>query len=163
MTLAGFPHLDIRGSQFIWQLPAAYRSLSRPSSVSYVKASVMCAYVTFYALISLTSYWCLPIAVLPFVIFLIHIHPVMIYVSSCSKLLSYKLEQRKSARDSHFSSLHVYLRFFSRLKQTPRLDPYHSSKCGQQCKENIVATFTTILYLFFLVSAYAIFRTFGGR
>jgi hypothetical protein len=45
-------------------------------------------------LISLTSYWCLPIAVLPFVIFLIHIHPVMIYVSSCSKLLSYKLEQR---------------------------------------------------------------------
>ena len=69
MTLAGFPHLDIRGSQFIWQLPAAYRSLSRPSSVSYVKASVMCAYVTFYALISLTSYWCLPIAVLPFVIF----------------------------------------------------------------------------------------------
>ena len=52
MTLVGFPHLDIHGSKFIWQLPVAYRSLSRPSSVSYVKASVMYAYVTSYALIA---------------------------------------------------------------------------------------------------------------
>ena len=56
MTLAGFPHSDTHGSKLIWQLPVAYRSLSRPSSVSYVKASIMCALVTFYALTLLTSY-----------------------------------------------------------------------------------------------------------
>ena len=43
MTLAGFPHSEIHGSKLIRQLPVAYRSLSRPSSVSYVKASVVCA------------------------------------------------------------------------------------------------------------------------
>jgi hypothetical protein len=31
-----------------WHLPEAYRSLLRPSSVTYVKASVICAYVAFY-------------------------------------------------------------------------------------------------------------------
>lgn len=31
-----------------WQLPKAYRSLLRPSSITYVKASVICAYVAFY-------------------------------------------------------------------------------------------------------------------
>ena len=40
-----------------WQLPAAYRSRLRPSSVSYVKASFVCACVTFYDLVHLTSYW----------------------------------------------------------------------------------------------------------
>ena len=48
MTLAGFPHSDIFGSTLAWQLPEAYRSLLRPSSVSYVKASFVCACVTFY-------------------------------------------------------------------------------------------------------------------
>ena len=43
MTLAGFPHSDIYGSKLVRQLPAAYRSQLRPSSVSYVKASFMCA------------------------------------------------------------------------------------------------------------------------
>ncbi len=31
-----------------WQLPEAFRSLLRPSSITYVKASVICAYVAFY-------------------------------------------------------------------------------------------------------------------
>lgn len=48
MTLTGFPHSDIFGSKLVWQLPEAFRSLLRPSSVSYVQASIMCAWVTFY-------------------------------------------------------------------------------------------------------------------
>ena len=48
MTLAGFPHSEIFGSKLVWQLPEAYRSLLRPSSVSCVKASFTCACVTFY-------------------------------------------------------------------------------------------------------------------
>lgn len=48
MTLAGFPHSEIFGSKLVWQLPEAYRSLLRPSSVSCVKASFTCAWVTFY-------------------------------------------------------------------------------------------------------------------
>ena len=51
MTHARFPHSEIFGSKLVWQLPEAYRSLLRPSSVSYVKASVMCAWVTFYDVI----------------------------------------------------------------------------------------------------------------
>ena len=43
ITLAGFPHSDIYGSKLVRQLPAAYRSQLRPSSVSYVKASFVCA------------------------------------------------------------------------------------------------------------------------
>ena len=38
-----FPHSDIPGSKLVRQLPEAYRSHLRPSSVSYVKASFMCA------------------------------------------------------------------------------------------------------------------------
>ena len=36
MTSARFPHSDIHGSKLVRQLPAAYRSQLRPSSVSYV-------------------------------------------------------------------------------------------------------------------------------
>jgi hypothetical protein len=36
MTPCGFPHSDIFGSKLVRQLPEAYRSLLRPSSVSYV-------------------------------------------------------------------------------------------------------------------------------
>ncbi len=50
MTRAGFPHSDIYGSKLSRQLPVAYRSHSRPSSVMYVKAFIVCAYITFYAL-----------------------------------------------------------------------------------------------------------------
>ena len=42
MTRAGFPHSEIRGSKLAWQLPAAYRSLQRPSSASSAKASTGC-------------------------------------------------------------------------------------------------------------------------
>ena len=38
MTPMGFPHSDTFGSKLVWQLPEAYRSSPRPSSVSYVKA-----------------------------------------------------------------------------------------------------------------------------
>ena len=38
-----FPHSEIFGSKLVWQLPEAFRSLLRPSSVSYVKASIVCA------------------------------------------------------------------------------------------------------------------------
>lgn len=68
MTPTGFPHSEIFGSKLSQQLPEAYRSFIRPSSVSYVKASIMCAYVTFYVQsfskktsMHLTSYWLLPI------------------------------------------------------------------------------------------------------
>ena len=61
MTHAGFPHSEIFGSKLVWQLTEAYRSLLRPSSVSYVKASVMCAWVTFYEWwCILASYWYIP-------------------------------------------------------------------------------------------------------
>lgn len=48
MTPLRFPHSEIFGSKLVRQLPEAYRNLLRPSSVSYVKASLVCAYVTFY-------------------------------------------------------------------------------------------------------------------
>lgn len=56
MTPTGFPHSDIRGSKVARHLPAAYRSLLRPSSVFRVKASLVCAYVTFYDFASLAKY-----------------------------------------------------------------------------------------------------------
>ena len=43
ITRARFPHSEIHGSKLVRQLPAAFRSLLRPSSVSYVKASFVCA------------------------------------------------------------------------------------------------------------------------
>src|SRR5581483_2504139 len=43
ITCMRFPHSDIHGSKLVWQLPAAFRSRLRPSSVSYVKASFVCA------------------------------------------------------------------------------------------------------------------------
>jgi hypothetical protein len=42
MTRARFTHSEIRGSTLAWQLPAAYRSLQRPSSASSAKASTEC-------------------------------------------------------------------------------------------------------------------------
>ncbi len=42
MTRARFSHSEIRGSTLAWQLPAAYRSLQRPSSASSAKASTGC-------------------------------------------------------------------------------------------------------------------------
>jgi hypothetical protein len=41
MTTGGFPHSDICGSMFERQLPAAFRSLQRPSSVLDAKASTV--------------------------------------------------------------------------------------------------------------------------
>lgn len=75
MTLDGFPHSEIFGSKLVWQLPEAYRSLLRPSSVSCVKASFTCAWVTFYdssrcifrytsVIVQLTSYRYKPITAL---------------------------------------------------------------------------------------------------
>ena len=43
ITPSEFPHSEIFGSKLVWQLPEAFRSLLRPSSVSYVKASIVCA------------------------------------------------------------------------------------------------------------------------
>jgi hypothetical protein len=40
----GFPHSEIHGSQFVQQLPVAYRSRPRPSSTPGAKASTMCPY-----------------------------------------------------------------------------------------------------------------------
>ena len=40
--LAGFPHSDILGSGFAYQLPEAYRRLLRPSSAPDAKASTVC-------------------------------------------------------------------------------------------------------------------------
>lgn len=48
MTPERFPYSEIFGSKLVRQLPEAYRNLLRPSSVSYVKAFLVCAYVTFY-------------------------------------------------------------------------------------------------------------------
>ena len=39
---SGFPHSEISGSKLNCQLPEAYRRLSRPSSPSAAKASVVC-------------------------------------------------------------------------------------------------------------------------
>ena len=48
ITVGGFPHSEICGSRLICraylQLPAAYRSLSRPSSALGAKASTLCPY-----------------------------------------------------------------------------------------------------------------------
>lgn len=42
MTASGFPHSDTLGSQLCWQLPQAYRGLTRPSSAPGTKASTIC-------------------------------------------------------------------------------------------------------------------------
>ena len=42
-SLAGFPHSDILGSKFAYQLPEAYRRLLRPSSAPIAKASTVCS------------------------------------------------------------------------------------------------------------------------
>ena len=41
--LAGFPHSEILGSKFAYQLPEAYRRLLRPSSAPDAKASTVCS------------------------------------------------------------------------------------------------------------------------
>ena len=46
ITGSRFPHSDTLGSTLSWQLPEAYRSLSRPSSAYYAKASTMRPYNT---------------------------------------------------------------------------------------------------------------------
>ena len=38
---AGFPHSEILGSKFVYQLPEAYRRLLRPSSAPTAKASTV--------------------------------------------------------------------------------------------------------------------------
>ena len=43
MTRAGFPHSDILGSRFVYQLPEAYRRLLRPSSALHAKAFTVCS------------------------------------------------------------------------------------------------------------------------
>ena len=40
---AGFPHSEILGSKFVYQLPEAYRRLLRPSSAPTAKASTVCS------------------------------------------------------------------------------------------------------------------------
>lgn len=40
---AGFPHSEILGSKFAYQLPEAYRRLLRPSSAPDAKASTVCS------------------------------------------------------------------------------------------------------------------------
>ena len=40
---AGFPHSEILGSKFVYQLPEAYRRLRRPSSAPIAKASTVCS------------------------------------------------------------------------------------------------------------------------
>ena len=39
----GFPHSEILGSKFVYQLPEAYRRLRRPSSAPIAKASTVCS------------------------------------------------------------------------------------------------------------------------
>ena len=41
---SGFPHSDIRGSKLVCELPAAFRTLQRPSSPVIAKASTTCTY-----------------------------------------------------------------------------------------------------------------------
>ena len=41
---AGFPHSEILGSKFVYQLPEAYRRLLRPSSAPIAKASTVCSF-----------------------------------------------------------------------------------------------------------------------
>ena len=42
--ITGFSHSEISGLKLIYQLTEAYRRLSRPSSPSNAKASVVCTY-----------------------------------------------------------------------------------------------------------------------
>ena len=44
MTLVRFPHSDTLGSQFVCQLPEAFRRLQRPSSALNAKASTVRSY-----------------------------------------------------------------------------------------------------------------------
>ncbi len=85
---------------------------------------------------------------------LIHTHPVMMYVSSCSKLLSYKLEQRESARDSHFSSLHDCLRIF--CASNKRLDLTHTivARAGNKVKKILLRHLLLFYICFTMCIAY---------
>ena len=44
LMITGFSHSEISGLELIYQLTEAYRRLSRPSSPSNAKASVVCTY-----------------------------------------------------------------------------------------------------------------------
>ncbi len=44
LMIIGFSHSEISGLKLIYQLTEAYRRLSRPSSPSNAKASVVCTY-----------------------------------------------------------------------------------------------------------------------
>ena len=44
LMITGFSHSEISGLKLIYQLTEAYRRLSRPSSPSNAKASVVCTY-----------------------------------------------------------------------------------------------------------------------
>ena len=44
LMTTGFSHSEISGLKLIYQLTEAYRRLSRPSSPSNAKASVVCTY-----------------------------------------------------------------------------------------------------------------------
>jgi hypothetical protein len=44
LMAGGFPHSEISGSKLIYQLPEAYRRLTRPSSPPTAKASTVCAW-----------------------------------------------------------------------------------------------------------------------
>ena len=46
ITRFGFPHSEIHGSTFAYQLPVAYRRYPRPSSSLGTKASTVCPYIT---------------------------------------------------------------------------------------------------------------------
>ena len=51
----GFPHSEIRGYNAYLQLPAAYRSLSRPSSAPDAKAFALCSYSLELSLMNLAN------------------------------------------------------------------------------------------------------------
>jgi hypothetical protein len=68
------------------------------------------------------------------------------YTIICSKLLSYKLEQSESLILT-LSSLNVCLEFLCALKIRLDLTSYNGTSYQRQCKEQYVATFTTIFYL----------------
>ena len=42
LKVGGLSHSETPGSKLVWQLPEAYRSLLRPSSLASVKASTTC-------------------------------------------------------------------------------------------------------------------------
>ena len=103
----GFPHSDISGSQFVYQLPRAFRRLPRPSSPLTAKASTVHAWSLDHITQNSFRYFELHTNE-AFVLHWIYDHRIShgLDVDSTGLTLDYRLFQKIKLLKSKFSAKH---------------------------------------------------------